>query len=158
MLSGNEMEVMSLNEARLADLKQFSGLITIENSTCSDPLRVTSIPQLTMAFDDLAMPVPGYVEPRSCHIETALKFASQTTGRLLIHCHAGISRSTAICLSILAHRFGPGREREACKALMLISPLARPNALIIHLADEILGRDNVLFQTAWNSMQLSTPR
>ena len=150
--------ISSLEEARTTDWSNYDGLITIENSRCSDPLRISSIPQTVLIFDDISVPIPDYIEPQSHHIETALEFASQTTGRLLIHCHAGISRSTAICLSILAHRFGPGREREACKALMLISPLARPNALIIHLADEILGRDNVLFQTAWNSMQLSTPR
>ena len=109
-------------------------------------------------FDDISIPIPDYIEPQPHHIETALEFASKTTGRLLIHCHAGISRSTAICLSILADRFGPGNEPKACEALMLISPLARPNALIVHLADEVLDRDNALFQAAWNSMQLSTPR
>ena len=77
---------------------------------------------------------------------------------MLIHCHAGISRSTAICLAIFADRLGRGKEQDACRALLSISPQARPNALIIHLTDEVLQRHGKLFQCAWKSMQLSTPR
>lgn len=64
---------------------------------------------------------------------------------LLIHCHAGISRSTATAAIFMAQR-NPGREDEAFAALDLVRPRAWPNSLIIRYADEILGRGGALIE------------
>jgi hypothetical protein len=57
---------------------------------------------------------------------------------LLVHCVAGISRSTAAALIAMAAH-GPGREMESAHALREVAPHAHPNRRLIQLADEILG-------------------
>lgn len=60
--------------------------------------------------------------------------------RLLVHCHMGISRSTASAFVALAHAAGPGREAEAFDALLAVTNKPWPNRLLVHLADDHLGR------------------
>jgi predicted protein tyrosine phosphatase len=62
---------------------------------------------------------------------------------VLVHCHAGISRSTAAA-AILMAQFNPGREAEVVDRLTAIRPQAWPNSRMIRFADELLGRDGAL--------------
>jgi predicted protein tyrosine phosphatase len=57
---------------------------------------------------------------------------------LVIHCTAGISRSTA-AFAILAAQRRPGAEVEVFAELRAIRPRAWPNSLMIALADDLLG-------------------
>ena len=70
--------------------------------------------QPILCFDDISVLVQGFVEPNEKHILKALAFAhkieTETAGSLLIHCHAGISLSSAIALAIIATRIGAGKE------------------------------------------------
>ena len=60
---------------------------------------------------------------------------------LLIHCWAGISRSTAAAY-IAACAFAPERdEAELAARLRKASPSATPNARLVAIADAMLGRD-----------------
>ena len=59
---------------------------------------------------------------------------------LLVHCAAGISRSTAVAFAMLCQHAGPGLEANCLAAIRRIRPSARPNRLIVRFADEILGR------------------
>jgi len=63
---------------------------------------------------------------------------------LLVHCEAGISRSTAAALSILVQKNGVDKIDECAKLLLEIRPEACPNFLITKFADEILGCDGEL--------------
>jgi predicted protein tyrosine phosphatase len=59
----------------------------------------------------------------------------------LIHCHAGVSRSTAAAALILAQA-GPDRPARAVFDLVSsIRPRAWPNLRILELGDALLGRD-----------------
>lgn len=58
------------------------------------------------------------------------------SGRLLIHCLSGQSRSPAAALGILAQRMPP---RDAAASLTRICPDATPNRLIVTLCDDALG-------------------
>ena len=49
------------------------------------------------------------------------------TGTVLIHCEAGVSRSTAAALIMYAHWLGPGREQEAMERVLSQRPVAIPN-------------------------------
>jgi predicted protein tyrosine phosphatase len=61
----------------------------------------------------------------------------QSTDKLLVHCHAGISRSTAVACGILCqHGLSP---KLAIKHVLSIRPQAFPNKHILTLFDEILG-------------------
>jgi predicted protein tyrosine phosphatase len=62
------------------------------------------------------------------------------TGRVLIHCEAGVSRSSAAALIMYAYWLGPGREQEAMERVLSQRPAAIPNRRMVELADRLLGR------------------
>lgn len=61
--------------------------------------------------------------------------------RLLVHCHMGVSRSTASAFVALAHAAGPGREVAAFDQLLSVTNKPWPNGLLVRLADDHLGRE-----------------
>lgn len=96
-------------------------------------------------FDDVVMPRPGACTPE--HIQTLLAFGERVhrepDSHLLVHCHAGVSRSTAVA-AVLMCQHAPGREREAFMRLAKIRPQAVPNQHVLDLADQALGRNGAL--------------
>lgn len=78
--------------------------------------------------------------PRAEHLKEIFRFADSVPGEpLLVHCRAGISRSTgvALCLIVRAmHQRGDSLEQigeEASEILLQIRPQAAPNPLILEL-------------------------
>ena len=67
-------------------------------------------------------------------------------GTLLIHCEAGVSRSTATALIMYAYWLGQGREDEAMRRVITQRPIAIPNRRMVELADSFLGLDGRLLQ------------
>lgn len=67
---------------------------------------------------------------------------------LLIHCMAGISRSTATALTLITEFYGPGSERDAALSVQRIRSIANPNRLILQIADEILRRRGAIVSAA----------
>ena len=63
--------------------------------------------------------------------------------QLLIHCHAGVSRSTAAA-AILMAQSNPGREPDMFAELERVRPRSWPNALMLRMADALLERDGAL--------------
>ena len=72
------------------------------------------------------------------------------SGTLLIHCEAGISRSTATALIIYACWLGRGREDEAMENVITQRPYAIPNRRMVALADNLLELDGRLLQARDN--------
>ena len=66
------------------------------------------------------------------------------TGRVLVHCEAGVSRSTAAALIMYACWLGPGREPEAMTRVLLQRPIAIPNPRMVEIADRLLAREGRL--------------
>ena len=64
---------------------------------------------------------------------------------MIVHCYAGVSRSTAAALTILC-QYNPGREMEATQALRRAAPHAKPNRRIIAIADQLLRSENRLVE------------
>lgn len=98
---------------------------------------------LHLSFHDIVEPMDGHVMPETHHVETILDFARgwDLSRPMLVHCWAGISRSTAAAF-VIACAFRPEVE-EAWIATRLrrLSPSATPNKRIVALADELLGRE-----------------
>ena len=152
------IHICSLEAVREADVSIFDGVITIEDSRIENPFRLDCEhpKQLVLCFDDISVPLDDFIEPQEKHILQALSFADRIgEGSILIHCHAGISRSSAIALAIIAKRIGKGKEQESVKILEQINPHARPNKSIVWLTDEILERKRKLFDIAYKSMWLT---
>ena len=59
---------------------------------------------------------------------------------MLIHCWAGISRSSAAAYAIACDH-NPGFEREIAAELRRRAPSVTPNRLMVRLADDLLQRN-----------------
>lgn len=100
---------------------------------------------LRLAMHDIAD--EGLPEsPAQAHVEQLLEFGRGWDARapILIHCWAGISRSTAATYTLLCDRAGPGAERDIALALRARAPHAQPNRLLVRLADRALGRGGAM--------------
>jgi predicted protein tyrosine phosphatase len=97
---------------------------------------------LRLAFHDIVEPVAGLTAPDRDTMQAVLDFGRNTLHQraLLIHCWAGISRSSAAAFAIACDR-NPGFERDIAVELRRRSPSATPNRLMVRLADDLLQRD-----------------
>ena len=101
----------------------------------------------TLRFHDAIEPDPDILLPQRADVEAILTFGRDAAeaGGLLIHCHAGISRSTAATLMILAQAHPHEGEDELAERLLQTRPQAWPNSRMITFADELLDRNGRLF-------------
>jgi predicted protein tyrosine phosphatase len=100
----------------------------------------------TLRFHDAIEPGPDILLPQRPDVEAILTFgrnAAEADG-LLIHCHAGISRSTAATLMILAQAHPHESEDGLADRLLQNRPQAWPNSRMITFADELLDRNGRL--------------
>lgn len=68
------------------------------------------------------------------------------TGTVLVHCEAGVSRSSATALIMYACWLGPGHEREAMARVLAQRPIAAPNRRMVEIGDRLLARDGRLVE------------
>jgi predicted protein tyrosine phosphatase len=98
---------------------------------------------LRLVFHDITGPMEGMVAPMRGHMEAIIDFVERwdRSGGLLIHCWAGISRSTASAFTAMCLLHPERDEHEIARELRTHSPVATPNRRMIAFADEILGRN-----------------
>lgn len=102
----------------------------------------------TLRFHDVIEPGPGLILPRREHVESIVAFgeemkrsaAEHRDPHLLVHCHMGISRSTAAMATLLAQARPQEDEDRVFASIAEIRPQAWPNSRIIAFADDLLGR------------------
>lgn len=90
---------------------------------------------------------PSYPDaPRLQDVQRILDFTSQLPrkAKVLVHCRAGVSRSTAVAYSILCQHSKPGMELENLEHIQSLRDLVMPNRLIVELADKVLKRDGAM--------------
>jgi len=98
---------------------------------------------LLLSMHDIAGPQAEMTPPGQEHVERLIAFARDwpRTRPTVVHCYAGISRSTAAAY-IIAAALAPDRdERDIARALRLASPSATPNPRLVALADDLLARN-----------------
>lgn len=104
--------------------------------------------RVTLRFHDIIDPRPGQVMPAPEHVGEILRFGAglretatgRASGHLLVHCHMGISRSTAAMLALMAQADPDEHEDGLFARLREIRPQAWPNSVMVGFADEQLGR------------------
>ena len=98
---------------------------------------------LWLRVHDISSPLDGHILPDEDHVTGLLSFVRSWDRRtpLVVHCYAGISRSTASAFTAVC-ALNPHRDESGiAQALRLASPTATPNIRIVSLADQLLGRD-----------------
>ena len=106
--------------------------------------------KLELRFHDIVSPQPGMVPPTRDDVAALLQLgrdmAADRVGRprLLVHCHMGISRSTASMALILAQAMPDTDAAEILGIVHGIREKSWPNLLVVELGDALLGRGGSL--------------
>jgi predicted protein tyrosine phosphatase len=107
------------------------------------PESVLEANHLKVSMDDITEHIDGFVAPNDTHIVQVLDFVRgwDRSAPLVVHCYAGISRSTASAFAA-ACMLNPHRDEiSIARQIRAASPIAHPNRLIVSLADKALGRE-----------------
>jgi predicted protein tyrosine phosphatase len=103
---------------------------------------------LILCMDDIAVPMDGYTAPAEEHVTQLVEFVQRWQRRapLVMHCYAGISRSTAgafiAACTLNSHR----DEAVIAQTIRRASATAMPNAMLVAHADRILGRNGRMIE------------
>jgi predicted protein tyrosine phosphatase len=107
---------------------------------------------LEMRFHDIIDPHPALTAPEIEHVERLLAFGRGLTnisgGHLLVHCHMGISRSSAATFLLLAQARPDRAATELLAEIVRIRPHAWPNLRMVELGDAMMARDGELIAAA----------
>jgi len=152
-----------------------SGLAGVKNALCDfQPVKLVSLldaplmpatpdviereNHLKLELNDISDPTEGLILPNEEHVERLLAFGKNWTPseRLLVHCWAGVSRSSAALLILLAQK-NRGREADMVSLVRSRAPHIRPNRRLIELGDRALGCQQRL-ASAVRPMEETPPR
>lgn len=106
--------------------------------------------KLELRFHDIIEETPGQIAPRGEDVQAILAFGRDLSdeqaaaAHLLVHCHAGISRSTASLALLLAQARPSLPAERILQGILGIRDKAWPNLRILEMGDALLGRDGTL--------------
>ncbi len=128
----------------VADVKA-SHLVSVINPDMpvERPMQIEPENHLFLGMNDIAMAMPGFEMGTRDQVQHLINFVKEWDRKapMVVHCWAGVSRSTASAF-IAACTLRPDlSERKLADGLREASPSATPNRLLVSLADEILGRN-----------------
>jgi predicted protein tyrosine phosphatase len=120
-------------------------LVTLINAEMKVPTPAGIQPDrhLSLAFNDIVEPVAGLVPASERQVEAFLDFVTHWDRQapMVIHCWAGISRSTAGAYVAACALNPKADERRLASLLRERSPSATPNTRIVAIADKMLARN-----------------
>ena len=145
------MTVCGLDDLELHRAAGVTHVLSILDPEWPDPeafLAYAPHHRTILQFHDVIEPAPNVTPPNIGHVEAVLAFgrslsqdaAERRKGHLLIHCHMGVSRSTAAMAIVLAQIHPDREEDDLFERLLSIRPQAWPNSRMIGFADDLLGR------------------
>ncbi|HLZ65193.1 MAG TPA: protein-tyrosine-phosphatase [Aliidongia sp.] len=103
--------------------------------------------RLLLRFHDSIDARPGEILVQRDHVRQVLDFGRDLPaagGHLLVHCHAGISRSTAFSILLLAQALPHVAAEDIVAEIVRVRDRAWPNLRIIELGDALLERKGEL--------------
>ncbi len=97
---------------------------------------------LHLRFHDIHLAADGQVLPTMSHARELVAFLDRWNSEapLLVHCRAGIGRSTATAFIAACLHNPHADERNIARELRRASSLARPNETLVGVADQAMGR------------------
>jgi predicted protein tyrosine phosphatase len=120
------------------------GLITLlDPATMIDtPDGVGADRHLKVGVNDINASAEGLISPKHDHVASVLAHgqAWDKALPLLIHCWAGVSRSTASAFMIACQANPEVAPATIANHIRAVSPTATPNRLLTSIADDMLGR------------------
>ena len=92
-------------------------------------------------FDDIEVESDSAVTNEM--VRAVLDFGSglSAADKVLVHCLAGVSRSSGVAFALACQCAGPGSEAAVLRSLVARAPWIKPNRLVVRLADDLLQRD-----------------
>jgi predicted protein tyrosine phosphatase len=124
---------------------QASHLVTLikDGTRVERPHSISPDRHLFLTFDDIVEPIDGMIPPAEHHAKALLSFVGQWDQKqpIVVHCFAGISRSTAAAFIILCSLRPEKAEVELARGLRAASPSATPNIRLVGFADRLLERN-----------------
>ncbi len=102
--------------------------------------------RLVLNFHDVIEDTPAFQAPQPAHVEKILDFGRDilrehaSVGHLLVHCHMGISRSTAAMTLLLAQAQPGLSAKDVLSQVVAIREKAWPNLRLLTFGEEQLGR------------------
>jgi predicted protein tyrosine phosphatase len=120
-----------------------SHLLSLMDLLVETPRQIRADRHLQINVHDISEPMEGAIAPDPVHIREMLTFAEgwDRSAPFLVHCWAGISRSTAAAFILLNQIHGAGREYDIAETLRFYAPHAQPNRLMIRHADKLMNRE-----------------
>ena len=109
--------------------------------------------RLELRFHDVIEDTAGIQAPQPQHVKQILDFGRdvlrdpEALRHLLVHCHLGISRSTAAMTLLLAQAQPEASARDILRQVVSIREKAWPNLRILTFGEQQLGRPGT-FSTA----------
>ncbi|MFN4169399.1 MAG: tyrosine phosphatase family protein [Pannonibacter phragmitetus] len=112
------------------------------------PQSIAADNHLFLGFNDIVDPVEGLVPPGEAHVSSLLDFVQDwdKSAPLVIHCWAGISRSTAGAFITACALTPDADEAELASVLRARAPSATPNARLVAIADRMLARNGRMIE------------
>jgi predicted protein tyrosine phosphatase len=131
-----EIKVRSFEDAKAEYL---SGWPTKIISLIKEDMPSWGESHLHLKFDDVHNPLKHYVHPTEWHFQRILDFTKNLTSsdKVLVHCIAGISRSTSAAIAILIQH-GMSYE-DAYNHISAQRRHLAPNRLVVSYTDEHFG-------------------
>jgi len=121
-----------------------SHVVTLINAATvvERPGVITPDRYLFIGVSDITAPLDGHIMPSEAHVHTLLDFVKQWDRMhpIVIHCWAGISRSTAAAFITACALFPHQDELRIARRLRQASASATPNPVLVSAADQILKR------------------
>lgn len=112
------------------------------DATFARPAVIAPENHLWLQLHDISAPRDGYVAPQTEHVEQLIAFVQRWPREtaLVMHCYAGVSRSSAAAFVSVCALSPASDERAVAGTLRRASPTATPNPRIVAIADHLLAR------------------